>query len=154
MAERHDKEAVRTLIVNRRAKFEYHLSDELEAGLALLGTEVKSLRTDGSANLQDAWVELKPDGAWLQGAYIAPYAHGNRENHEPRRPRKLLLHAKQIEKLRKATRERGVTVIPTRMYFRGSRVKLEIAIARGKKLHDKRESIKSRDIEKQLRRIR
>jgi SsrA-binding protein len=147
-------EAIKNLIVNRRARFEYTLSDELEAGVALLGSEVKSLRTDGSGNLQDAWVELRPDGAWLVGAYIAPYDHANRENHEPRRPRKLLMHAHQIEKLRKATRERGVTVIPLRMYFKGSRVKVEIAVAKGKKLHDKRESIKTRDVEKQLRRAR
>lgn len=147
-------DAIKNLIVNRRAKFEYHLSDELEAGIALLGSEVKSLRTDGNSNLQDAWVELRPDGAWLVGAYIAPYGHANRENHEPRRARKLLLHANQIEKLRKATRERGVTVIPLKLYFKGSRVKVEIAIARGKKLHDKRHAIKERDVEKQLRQVR
>lgn len=147
-------DTIKNLIVNRRARFEYELTDELEAGLALLGSEVKSLRTDGSSNLQDAWVELRPDGAWLVGAYIAPYDHANRENHEPRRPRKLLLHAHQIEKLRKATRERGITVIPLRLYFKGSRVKVEIAVAKGKKLHDKRESIKQRDVEKQIRRAR
>lgn len=154
MSDPSRKEVIKNLIINRRAKFEYHLSAELEAGVALLGSEVKSLRTDGNSNLQDAWVELRPDGAWLLGAYIAPYGHANRENHEPRRPRKLLLHAREIEKLRKATRERGITVIPTKMYFKGSRVKLEIAVAKGKKLHDKRESIKEKDVEKQLRRIR
>ncbi|MCB9679458.1 MAG: SsrA-binding protein SmpB [Alphaproteobacteria bacterium] len=145
---------MKSLVVNRKAKHEYILTDSFEAGMVLLGSEVKSLRTDGSANLSDAYVELRPDGAYLLGFYIAPYDHANRENHEPRRPRKLLLHQHELSKLRKATRERGMTIIPTHVYFKGSRVKVEIALAKGKKLHDKRQSIKERDIEKQLRRIR
>ncbi|MEZ4322784.1 MAG: SsrA-binding protein SmpB [Myxococcota bacterium] len=147
-------DVIKSLVVNRKAKHEYTLTDRFEAGMVLTGSEVKSLRTDGSANLMDAYVELRDDGAWLLSFYIAPYDHANRENHEPRRARQLLLHKQEISKLRKVTRERGMTVIPTHVYFKGSRVKVEIAVAQGKKLHDKRHAIKERDIEKQLRRIR
>ena len=147
-------DTTRLLNDNRRARFEYTLSDALEAGLVLVGSEVKSLRVSGNVNLSDAFVDLRPDGAWLLQSYIAPYEQANRENRDPRRARKLLLHANQITKLRKATREKGVTVIPTKLYFKGSRVKLEIAVARGKKQYDKRQSIKERDVERQLRRIR
>ena len=147
-------DTIRMLNDNRRAKFEYTLTDELEAGLVLLGSEVKSLRVSGNVNLSDAFVDLRPDGAWLLQSYIATYEQANRENHETRRPRKLLLHSKQIAKLRKSTREKGITIIPTKLYFKGNRVKLEIAIAKGKKQYDKRQSIKERDVKRQLRRIR
>lgn len=147
-----ERDREKLLASNRKAKHDYHLSEEVEAGLVLLGTEVKALRTDGNISLREAYVDLRRDGAWLLDAWIAPYDHANRENHEPRRPRKLLLHSHQIEKLRKASRERGVTVVPLRLYFKGSRVKVEIAVARGKKQHDKRQAIKERDTKKQLRR--
>ena len=149
-----DKTHTRVLATHRRAKFEYHLSDQVEAGLVLTGSEVKSLRSDSSANLTDGWVEFRPDGAWLCDIWINPYEQANRFNHEPRRPRKLLLKQNEIDKLRKGSRERGVTVIPLKLYFKGSRVKVEIALARGKKLHDKRQSLKERDIKKQLRRVK
>jgi SsrA-binding protein len=147
-------DAIRDLVTNRKAKHEYTLSDTFEAGISLLGSEVKSLRSDGSANLVDAFVELRPQGAFLLGFYIAPYSHATHEQHDPRRPRQLLLHKHELSKLSKLTKQRGMTIIPTRVYFRGSRVKVEIAAAKGKKQYDKRQSIKKRDIEKQLRRIK
>lgn len=149
-----DPKREKLLAQNRKAKHDYLLSNELEAGLVLLGSEVKSLRTDGNVSLREAYVDLRRDGAWLLDAWIAPYDHANRENHEPRRPRKLLVHAHQIEKLRKAARERGVTVIPLRLYFKGSRVKVEIAVAKGKKQYDKRHALKAKDQAKQLRRYK
>ncbi len=149
-----ERQAIRTLHENRKARHDYVLSDRVEAGLVLLGTEVKSLRVGGSVNFQDAYVEIRPDGAWLIGSWIAPYEQGNRENHDPRRPRKLLLHRSELRKLAKVTRERGITLIPLRLYFKGSRVKVELAVAKGKKLYDKRQALKKRDVEKQLRRIK
>lgn len=148
------KDTIRQLHENRKARHEYTLTDTLEAGMVLLGSEVKSLRVSGNVNFADAYVDLRPDGAWLLSAYIAPYEQANRENHDPRRPRKLLLHKREIEKLRKATRERGVTLIPIKLYFKGSRVKVELAVAKGKKQYDKRQALKAKDVEKQLRRIR
>jgi len=145
---------IKTLVRNRKAKHEFLLADSFEAGVSLLGSEVKSLRNAGASNMTDAWVELRPTGAFLLGFYIAPYKYANRENHEPRRPRQLLLNKSELAKLRKSTRERGMTIIPVHIYFKGSRVKVEIALAKGKKNYDKRQSIKARDIEKQLRRIR
>ncbi|MCA9567235.1 MAG: SsrA-binding protein SmpB [Myxococcales bacterium] len=150
----NDEPRIKLLHENRKARHDYTLSDAIEAGLVLVGSEVKSLRVSGNINLTDAYVDIRPDGAWLLGSYIAPYEEANRENHDPRRPRKLLLHSNQIEKLAKATRERGVTLIPIKLYFKGNRVKIEIAVARGKKQYDKREALKARDVEKQLRRIR
>lgn len=149
-----DPQREKVLVLHRKAKHDYLLSDTVEAGIVLLGSEVKSLRTDGNASLTEAWVELRPDSAWLLDSYIAPYDHANRENHEPRRARKLLLHSKEVEKLRKLTREKGVTLIPTKLYFKGSLVKIEIAVARGKKQYDKRHALKERDVEKQLRRVK
>lgn len=145
---------IRLLVENRRAKFGYTLTDTYEAGIVLRGSEVKSLRSSGTSNLQDAFVEIRDDGAWLLSCYIAPYDKANRENHEPRRMRQLLLHKRELAKLRKATRERGMTIIPTKLYFKGSHVKVEISVAQGKKQYDKRQSIKERDIKKQLRRIK
>jgi SsrA-binding protein len=133
---------------NRQASFRYHLTEKFEAGLVLSGTEVKSLR-DGQAQLKDAYVAIRDGEAWLIGSYIAPYAAASRENHTPEHDRKLLLHRSEIERIEAATRERGLTVVPTRLYFAGgegrSRAKVEIAIARGKDMWDKRESIKARD---------
>lgn len=145
---------IRLLHENRKAKHDYTLTDLVEAGVVLLGSEVKSLRVGGNVNFNDAYVDMRPDGAYLLGSWIATYEQANRENHDPRRPRKLLLHRRQIEKLTKATRERGVTLIPVRMYFKGSRVKIELAVARGKKQYDKRQALKAKDVAKQLRRVR
>ncbi|MEZ4241874.1 MAG: SsrA-binding protein SmpB [Myxococcota bacterium] len=144
---------VRVLIENRRVRHEYTLEDTFEAGVALLGSEVKSLRA-GNANLAEAWIRLDRDGATLVGSHISPYAEANRQNHEPLRERRLLLHSHELLKLERGVRQKGMTVVPVRLYLKGSRVKLEIALARGKKLHDKRESLKERDARREMDRSR
>ena len=133
---------------NKKALHDYHVLQKLEAGLELTGTEVKALR-DGKANLKDAYVIFKTGEAFLFGAHISPYSHGNRENHEPERTRKLLLHRREIEKLLVQTTEKGLTIVPLRLYFKGGRVKTEIAVVKGKKLHDKRETEKKREAERE-----
>ena len=129
--------AVRTLVENRKARHDYELSDRFEAGLALLGSEVKSLRA-GKGNLAEAYVTLKKSGAWLMDAHISPYLQANQFNHEPTRPRQLLLHQHELQKLRKALHQKGMTIVPLKLYLKGSRLKLEIAIGKGRKSHDKR----------------
>lgn len=133
---------------NKKAFHEYHVLDKFEAGLELTGTEVKALR-EGAANLKDAYVTFKNGEAFLFGAHISPYAHGNRENHDPIRTRKLLLHRREIEKLHVQVTEKGLTIVPLRLYFKGSRVKAEIGVVRGKKLYDKRESEKKREADRE-----
>ncbi|HEY0371046.1 MAG TPA: SsrA-binding protein SmpB [Thermoanaerobaculia bacterium] len=133
---------------NKRALHDYFIVQKFEAGLMLTGTEVKSLR-DGKAQLKDAYVIFKNDEAFLFGAHISPYTHGNLQNHEPERTRKLLLHRKEIEKLRVQTTEKGLSVVPLRLYFKGSKVKAEIAIVRGKKQYDKRETEKKREADRE-----
>jgi SsrA-binding protein len=137
------------IVDNRRARFEYHLSDRVEAGLVLTGTEVKSLR-GGQATLQHAYAEVRDGEAWLVGLHVPEYTEGNRSNHEPDRARKLLLHRREIERLSAATAEKGFTLVPTRIYFRGGRVKVELALARGKELRDKRRDIADRDAQRQI----
>ncbi len=144
---------VRLLIENRQGRHEFFLLDTFEAGIALLGSEVKSLRI-GKAVIGDAHVEVGEDGAWIVNFHIAPYTHANRNNHEPMRRRRLLLHDHELSKLRKGIQEKGLTVIPMKLYLRGSRVKVEIALAKGKKLHDKRATIKDRDARRELREVR
>jgi len=130
---------------NRKARFNFELFDKVEAGIVLTGTEVKSLR-EGRINFGDSYCTVdRHEEMWLVEAHISPYAHGNVHNHEPTRPRKLLLRKDEIRRLSMKAKERGLTIVPLRMYFSRGRVKLEIALARGKKLHDKRESIKQRD---------
>jgi len=146
-------EPVRNIVTNRRARHDYHLHDRFEAGIALLGSEVKSLRA-GKANLQEAYVRLDPGGAWLVGCHISPYTHANRLNHDPLRERRLLLHQREIDKLQRGTREKGMTIVPLRLYLKGSRVKVELALAKGKRLHDKRESLKARDAKREIERRR
>jgi SsrA-binding protein len=136
---------------NRRARHEYHIEDSFEAGLALVGTEVKSCR-EGRVNLSDSYAVIKEGEAWLLGCHISPYSHGNRQNHDPVRPRKLLLHGYEIEKLDAAASQGGRTLVPLRLYFKHGLAKAEIAIARGKKLFDKRASEAKRDVERQMRR--
>ena len=136
---------------NRRARHDYQLLDRHEAGIVLTGTEVKSLRA-GRATLGQAYAEVRDGEAWLLGAEIAVYEQGNRANHEPTRPRKLLLHRREIDRLYGQVREKGVTIIPTRMYFKDGRVKVELALARGKELHDKRRDIAERDAKRQIER--
>jgi SsrA-binding protein len=142
---------IRNLVTNRRAKFDYLLEDTFEAGLALVGSEVKSLRA-GSANIKEAFVRIGKDGAWLVGCHISPYEAANRNNHDPLRERRLLLNRHELSKLRKATTERGKTIVPIRLYLKGSRVKLEIAVGKGKKNYDKRATLKDKAIRDDLRR--
>jgi SsrA-binding protein len=138
---------------NRQAGFRYTLLERFECGIVLEGTEVKSLR-DGGAQLKDSYAAVRDGEVWLFGVYIAPYGPASRENHEPERPRKLLLHRREIERLIGSTQERGLTLVPTRIYFQGerSRAKVEIAIAKGKDLYDKRQSIKTRDMQREVQR--
>jgi len=133
---------------NKKAFHEYFVLQKVEAGIALTGTEVKSLR-EGAVNLKDSYVAFERDEAFLTGAHISPYAHGNRENHDPERRRKLLLHRREIDKLRVQVVEKGLTVVPLRLYFKGGRVKAEIAVVRGKKLYDKRETEKKRELDRE-----
>jgi SsrA-binding protein len=151
------KAASGDVATNRQAAFKYNLLERFECGIVLTGTEVKSLR-DGNAQLKDSYATIKDGEVWLIGAYIAPYPAASRENHDPERPRKLLMHRGQIEKLTGSLNERGFTLVPTRIYFSSgerSRAKVEIALARGKDLYDKRDTIKrrdmARDVERELR---
>ena len=133
---------------NKKALHDYFVVQKFEAGIALTGTEVKSLRA-GKANLKDSYVTLKDGEAFLFGAHISAYTHGNLENHDPERTRKLLLHRRELEKLKKETTEKGLTVVPLRLYFRGAKVKAEIAVVRGKKQYDKRETEKKREADRE-----
>jgi len=139
------------IVDNRRARHEYHLGDRYEAGLVLAGTEVKALRT-GKAALQQAYAEVRDGEAWLVGLHVPEYTEGNRSNHDPDRPRKLLLHRREIDRLAAGVREKGLTLVPTRLYFRDGRVKVELALARGKELRDKRRDIAARDARRQIER--
>jgi SsrA-binding protein len=140
-----------TVAVNRRARHDYAIEDTLEAGLVLTGTEIKSIRA-GRANLAEAYARIERGEAWLIGAHIAPYEQGNRNNHEPTRTRKLLLHRDQIAELVGKTQAKGFTLVPLRLYIRNGMAKLELGIARGKKAHDKRRSIAERDMRRELER--
>ena len=133
---------------NKKALHDYFVLQKLEAGIALTGTEVKSLRA-GAANLKDSYVLLKDGEAFLFGTHISPYSHGNLENHDPERTRKLLLHRREIEKLHTQIAEKGLTVVPLRLYFKGGKVKAEIAVVRGKKQYDKRESERTREADRE-----
>lgn len=138
-------EKVKTVAENRRARFDYFIDQTYEAGLALTGTEVKSLRF-GEGSITEAYAEVNDSGVWLINANIPEFSHGNRFNHEPKRPRKLLLHEREINKLHGAVAREGMTLVPLSIYFNGrGRAKVELALAKGKKTHDKRESIKERD---------
>jgi SsrA-binding protein len=144
-------EEFKVVATNRKAGFEYFLLERFEAGLSLQGSEIKSIRA-GQVSLSDAYIRIEANEAWLVEAHIAPYAQANRMNHITKRPRRLLLHKKEIQKLWDAVRLKGVTIIPTRIYIKDGRAKLEISIAKGKNLHDKRNSIAKRDQERELRR--
>ncbi|MGA7617542.1 MAG: SsrA-binding protein SmpB [Thermoanaerobaculia bacterium] len=145
---RKESTGEKPVATNRKAYHEYHILSKHEAGLALTGTEVKSLR-EGRANLKDSYVIFKGHEAFLFGAHISPYSHGNRENHDPERTRKLLLHRREIEKLASTVQEKGLTVIPLRLYFKGGLAKAEIAVVKGKKLYDKRETEKKREADRE-----
>ena len=142
---------VKVVATNRKARFEYFLLEHYEAGLSLQGSEIKSIRA-GQVSLAEAYVRVEGRQAWLMEAHIAPYAQANRYNHEPKRPRRLLLHKKELRELWDAVRLKGVTIVPTRVYLKEGRAKLEIAIAKGKKLHDKRQVIAQREAEREIKR--
>ena len=133
---------------NKKAFHDYFVLQKAEAGVALTGTEVKSLR-DGKANIKDSYVIFKNGEAFLFNAHISPYSHGNLQNHEAERSRKLLLHRREIDKLHEQVVEKGLTVVPLRLYFKGGKVKVEIAVVRGKKLYDKRETEKKRELDRE-----
>ena len=140
----------KNLVTNRAAFHEYHISDKYEAGIALTGTEVKSVLA-GRVQLKDSYVAVRDGEAWLFNAHISPYSHGNRANHEPLRTRKLLLHRKEIDKLEQAATVQGMTLVVTRVYVKNGRAKLEVGVARGKKLYDKRETEMRRTVERETR---
>lgn len=139
---------IKAVATNRKAFHDFFILDRFEAGLALTGTEVKSLR-EGRANLKDSYVIFRNGEAFLFGTHISPYTHGNRENHDPLRTRKLLLHRQEIDKLATVVAEKGLTVIPLRLYFKGGRAKAEIAVVKGKKLFDKRETEKRKEADRE-----
>lgn len=139
----------KTIATNRKAHFEYFLLEHFEAGISLLGSEIKSIRS-GQLSLAEAYVEVNGKEAWLVNANIAPYMQANRMNHDPKRKRRLLLHKKEIRELWDAIRQKGVTVVPVSAYYKNGRVKLDIAIAKGKKLYDKRQDIAKKDAERDL----
>ncbi len=147
--EKHSEE--RATVSNRRARFEYEILDSYEAGIVLKGSEVKSLRV-GKANLQDAYALVKDGEVWLMNMHISPYEQANQFNHDPIRTRKLLLTKAEISKLYTKANEKGLTLVPLKCYFKKGIVKVELGVAKGKKLHDKRESIKERDVEREMRR--
>jgi SsrA-binding protein len=141
---------IKILSDNRSAGHNYILSDRVEAGLVLTGTEVKAAR-DGKIQLKDAFGEVSGNEAWLCNAHIGQYSHGNIMNHEPMRKRKLLLHREEIDKMLHKTREKGLTLVPTKLYLKDGRIKVELAVGRGKKLHDKRESEREREAQAEAR---
>src|SRR3954453_14241387 len=136
---------------NRQAGFRYHLLEKWECGVQLQGSEVKSLRS-GSVQVKDAYAEIRDGEVWLQNMHIAPYKPAASDNHDPERPRKLLMHRREIERLVGKTAEKGLTLVPTRVYFKGPRAKVEIALARGKDVGDKRRSIKEREMKRDMER--
>jgi len=143
----------KTVAENRRARFEYHIEDKLEAGIMLTGTEVKSLRF-GEGSIAESYAEVKGGEVWLVNSNVPEFSHGNRHNHEPKRPRKLLLHEREIARLTGAVERKGMTLVPLSIYFNGrGRAKVELALARGKNLADKRQTVKDRDWQRDQARI-
>ncbi len=145
-------EGIKIITSNRRARRNYFITETMEAGLVLQGTEAKALR-EGRANLQDAYCKVENDEAFLLNAHISPYSHGNLQNHDPLRPRKLLLHKREIGKLKKASEQKGFTIIPLKLYFKKGIAKVEIGMARGKKLYDKRTDMAERETQRRIDRI-
>ena len=147
-----DEPFFRTVADNRRARHDYEIIEKHETGVSLLGTEVKSIR-GGKANLQEAFVKVEEGELWLYNCNIAHYDHGNRNNHEPTRKRRLLMHAREILRLKAQVQEKGLAMIPLRLYFKGNIVKCEIGLGKGKKLYDKRESLAKKETKRQLDRL-
>jgi SsrA-binding protein len=141
----------RDVATNRQASHRYHLTDKWECGIVLQGTEVKALR-DGKAQIKDGYASVRDGEVWLHNVHIPPYGPASRENHEPERPRKLLMHRHEIDRLLGKTREKGLTLVPTRLYFKDGRAKVEIALARGKDVGDKRQAIKEREMKREMER--
>ena len=144
-----EKESVRVVARNRRARFEYDLLERLEAGLVLTGTEVKSLR-NGKASLEESYAGVDRGEVWLYGCDIPEYLQANRMNHKPKRPRKLLLHRREIAKIAAKASERGLTLVPLQIYFKNGLAKVELCVARGRKLHDKRDALKKQDAKREI----
>lgn len=151
MANKQPSSDEKIVCVNRQARHNYFIDETYEAGLVLVGSEVKSLR-DGKANLVDSYAQIRHGEAFLINAHISPYAGANQFNHEPTRIRKLLLHGREIERLTGKTKERGLTLIPLKLYFKGGRAKVELGLARGKKLYDKRETLRRKVAEREVER--
>ena len=149
MAKTGEMDGIKVVAKNRRARHDYFIEDMWEAGLVLLGTEVKSLR-QGKGSITEAYVRLEGGEAWLVGATIQPWSHGNRQNHEPTRRRKLLLHRREIERLIGKIQQQGYTLVPMELYFSQGKAKLEIGLGKGKKLYDKREDTKERDARRDM----
>ncbi len=139
----------RTIATNRRARHEYEILETVEAGLVLRGTEVKSLRA-GQVTFKDSYATMRNGEGWLLGCHIAPYSHGTDANHDPERDRKLLLRRREIARLTGRTAERGLTLVPLRLYFKKGRAKLELGLARGRKLHDKRSALREREVRREM----
>jgi SsrA-binding protein len=142
---------IKVVATNRKAGHEYFLLERFEAGIALQGSEIKSIRA-GQISLAEAYIRVDGEEAWLEDAHIAPYEQAGQFNHEPRRPRRLLLHRREIRQLWNEVRQKGMTIVPTRVYLKNGRAKLEIAVAKGKKLYDKRQTIAKRDAEREIER--
>ena len=140
---------IQVVASNRKALHDYHLEEAFEAGIALTGTEIKSVRA-GRVNLRDGYVQIRQGEAWLMNCHISPYDPASRENAEPLRPRRLLLHKRELARLQNRVAERGWTIVPLRMYLKDNRAKVEIALARGKRQYDKREAIARRDVEREM----
>ena len=147
-----DTDKIKVIGTNRKANFLYEILNRYEAGLVLLGTEVKSLR-ESKVNIQDAYARFFGKELWLMNCHISEFTYGNINNHDPLRKRKLLFNKRELKKIRAQLEEKGLTMVPTKIYFKGSIVKIELAIARGKKMYDKRQSIKQRETERKLKRI-
>ena len=142
---------IKTIATNRKARHDYFLYDTYEAGMVLTGTEIKSIRA-GRVNLRDSYVAIRDGQAWLVNVHIAPYSAGSRENPDPRRDRKLLLHRREINRLQSAVQEKGLTIVPLRLYMKDNRAKVEIALARGRKLYDKRAAIEEKETQRRIER--
>ena len=142
---------MKTISINRRARYEYDILESVEGGRVLTGTEIKSIR-DGKVNIRDAFARPEAGELWLFNAHIAPYANGNRANHEPMRPRKVLMHRGQIDDLTSKVQEKGLTLVPLRMYIKNHRAKVELGLGRGRRLYDKRAAIARREADRQMQR--
>jgi SsrA-binding protein len=149
--DKKDEEGIKVVCRNKRALHEYHVFDRLECGVVLTGTEVKSLR-EGSSSLEDAYAKVEDGEVWLVGSDIPEYSMAHRMNHKPKRPRKLLLHRQEIAKFAGKASERGFTLVPLRLYFKKGRAKVELAVARGKQTHDKRQALKQAEADRDIRR--